>query len=160
MVVLATTTLRKGELLSRRWSDLRMDAAMPSISVPHTKTGRAKRVPLCDAAIEALRRLPSWGVDEYLFPSRPTARFPDPVRPYRWDIGDSFRKAASAANLPGLRVHDLRHVSTSVMTVLGVPEPVIRKVTGHRSRALERYQHLCAPRRSTGSPITSSELHK
>jgi len=27
---------------------------------------------------------------------------------------------------------------------LGVPDPIVRKVTGHRSRELERYQHLRA----------------
>ena len=33
--------------------------------------------------VEALKALPSYGVDDYVFPSRPTTRWPEPVKPYR-----------------------------------------------------------------------------
>lgn len=48
----------------------------PHIFVPRTKNGRPKRLPLASIAVEELRRLPSYGWDEYVFPAgRPNVRF-------------------------------------------------------------------------------------
>jgi integrase len=41
-----------------------------------------------------------------------------------------------------IRIHDLRHAGATILMTLGVPDPIVRKITGHRSRELERYQHL------------------
>src|SRR5215831_20850127 len=41
-----------------------------------------------------------------------------------------------------LRIHDLRHMATTILFLEGIPEAIIRKLTGHRSRELERYEHL------------------
>ena len=41
-----------------------------------------------------------------------------------------------------IRIHDLRHAGATILMTLGVPDPIVRKLTGHRSRELERYQHL------------------
>ncbi len=34
------------------------------------------------------------------------------------------------------------HTGPSVLLMQGIPGDVVRKITGHRSRQLERYQHL------------------
>jgi integrase len=39
-------------------------------------------------------------------------------------------------------MHDLRHAGPTILMAQGVPDAVIRKLTGHRSRELSRYQHL------------------
>jgi hypothetical protein len=41
-----------------------------------------------------------------------------------------------------VRIHDLRHTGPSVLLMQGISGDVVRKITGHRSRGLERYQHL------------------
>ncbi len=41
-----------------------------------------------------------------------------------------------------LRIHDLRHYATTVLFMKGIPDSIISKMTGHRSRELKRYQHL------------------
>jgi integrase len=41
-----------------------------------------------------------------------------------------------------VRLHDLRHTGPSVLLMQGIPGDIVRKITGHRSRELERYQHL------------------
>ncbi len=41
-----------------------------------------------------------------------------------------------------VRLHDLRHTGPSVLLMQGIPGDVVRKITGHQSRELERYQHL------------------
>jgi integrase len=142
IIVYSVTTLRKGELIQRRWSEMHLDAPVPYVSVPHTKTGYSKKVPLPEVAVCALKLLPSYDRDEFVFPSRPTARWPNPKKPWRWDFGKEFRAACKRANVQNLRLHDLRHIGTSVLTEQGIPPEIIRKISGHRSDELDRYQHL------------------
>jgi integrase len=47
-----------------------------------------------------------------------------------------------------IRIHDLRHAGATILMTLGVPDPIVRKITGHRSRELERDQHLTPARRN------------
>jgi hypothetical protein len=61
-------------------------------------------VPLPAAVVDALELLPSRGTSEYVFPSRPTARCPEPVRPYPWDYGKEFRSLAKAARVKDVRI--------------------------------------------------------
>jgi integrase len=67
--------------------------------------------------------LPSHATNEYLFPSRPTARCPEPERPYRWDFGKQFRALAKAAGMQNVRIHDLRHAGATILMTLGVSRP-------------------------------------
>jgi hypothetical protein len=39
-------------------------------------------------------------------------------------------------------VHDLKHIGPSILLAQGIDENIVRKITGHRSRELWRYQHL------------------
>jgi hypothetical protein len=43
---------------------------------------------------------------------------------------------------------------------LGVPGPIVRKVTGHRSRELERYQHLTQELRALTVNLIATELFR
>jgi integrase len=52
--------------------------------------------------------------------------------------GKQFRALAKAAGIQNVRIHDLRHAGATILMTLGVPDPIVRKVTGHRSRELER----------------------
>ena len=101
ILVLCMTTLRLRELLNRRWDEVHLDGPAPFISVPHTKTGVPKKVPLPKVAVEALKALPSYEVDDYVFPSRATARWPEPRKPYRWDMGKPFRTLVRSLGLGG-----------------------------------------------------------
>ena len=114
ILVLCLTTLRRRELLNRRWSEVHLDGPPPFIAVPHTKTGVPKKTPLPRVAVEALKALPSYGVDDYVFPSRPTKRWPEPMKPYRWDMGKPFRTLVHSLGLGDLRLHDPRHTGPSV----------------------------------------------
>src|SRR5438445_13860309 len=102
--------------------------------------------------------LPSSGLHESLVPSRATARCPEPRRPYRWDFGKQFRALVKAAGVENVRIHDLRHAGATILMTLGVPDPIVRKVTGHRSRELERYQHLTPELRAFTANLIAREL--
>jgi hypothetical protein len=53
-----------------------------------------------------------------------------------------FQAASERAGIKNLRIHDLRHMAATILFLRGIPEAIIRKLTGHRSRELERYEHL------------------
>ena len=95
-----------------------------------------KKTPLPRVAVEALKALPSYDVDEYVFPSKPTAKWPDPKKPYRWDMGKPFRALVRSLGVEDVRLHDLRHTGPSVLLMQGIPGDIVRKITGHRSREL------------------------
>jgi len=101
------------------------------------------KLPLSQIVIEVIRNLPSFGRDEYLFPAKPNVRYKENFsKPYVWDIGKRFRRICKLAKVSNLRIHDLRHYATTVLFIKGIPDSIISKMTGHRSRELKRYQHL------------------
>jgi integrase len=140
--IAATTGARKGEVLPRKWSEVMLDGSAPHIYVPRSKNGRPKRLSLAEEAIAALRALPSFEEDEYVFPAdRGNVNFKG-KQMHIWDIRTSFQDACDRAGIKDLRIHDLRHMATTILFLSGIPEAIIRKLTGHRSRELERYEHL------------------
>lgn len=157
-VALIVLNLRKNELLARKWSDVELEGDFPRILIPTTKNKRPKNIPLPASLVPILKKLPSFGASEYLFPSRPTARAPKPKRLYRWDIGKQFRAAAKVVGLEGLRVHDLKHIGPSILLAHGVDENIVRKITGHRSKELWRYQHLMPRLRELTVNVIAAEL--
>jgi hypothetical protein len=117
-------------------------------------------LPLASIAVEELRRLPSYGWDEYVFPAdRTNVRFRG-KSVHRWDMRDSFKAACERAGkeFENLRIHDLRHMATTILFLRGIPEAVIRKLTGHRSRELERYEHLSPLIKQQTVELIASEL--
>jgi integrase len=143
LVMAATTGMRKGEILGRKWAEIDLDSGNPCAYVRQTKNDEPKRIQLPDMAVSALRALPSCGRNEYVFPAKPNPRFKgDFKKPYAWDMGKRFRRVAKLAGVKNLRIHDLRHFTASTLTSAGVEDNIISLLTGHKSRELRRYQHL------------------
>ena len=161
LVMAGTTSLRKGEVLSRRWDEVHLEGESPYVFVPRTKNGRPQRVPLPAVAITALKNLPSHGKHEYVFPARPNPKYErvsEFKKPHRWDIAKRFKRACRAVGIQGLRIHDLRHMVATILMEQGIPDAVVRKLTGHRSRELERYQHLSDQLRNDTVEVVAREL--
>jgi integrase len=145
VILAALTTMRKSEILQRPWTEVHLDGAFPYVEIPVTKNDDPKVIPLPAAAVKELQLLPSRGKSNYLFPAKPTPRYPDASalkKPYRWDIRQAFAEACARAGLEDVHIHDLRHLGPSILLAQGVADSVVAKVTGHRSAALRRYQHL------------------
>jgi integrase len=159
LALAGTTTMRKGEILSLRWERIDLGDA-PFATLVRTKTGHQRHVPIPQSIVKTIEALPSFGTHEYLFPSRLTARCPEPQRPYRWDFGKQFRALAKAAGIENVRIHDLRHAGATILVTLRVPDPIVRKVTGHRSRDPERYQHLTPGLRALTVNLIATELFR
>ncbi len=49
-------------------------------------------------------------------------------------------------------------MATTILFLRGIPEAVIRKLTGHRSRELERYEHLSPLIKQQTVELIASEL--
>jgi integrase len=145
VILAGLTTMRKSEILQRPWQQVHLDGKFPYLEIPITKNNDPKIIPLPAKAVEELKRLPSFGTSDYLFPAKPTHRYTEPSkfkRPYRWDIRGRFVKACRKAGIEDVHIHDLRHLGPSIPLAQGVPDAVVSKITGHRSAALKRYQHL------------------
>ena len=126
-LTLATTGMRRGEVLGLRWEDV--DLAAPTISIRQTrvmfgyepltstpKTRRGKRLLALDPATTSALRDSSRRQEEELLEAGPAGNHtgylftrPDgePYHPEK--VSTLFRKAARKAGLPPIRLHDLRH---------------------------------------------------
>ncbi len=163
-LLLGSLGLRRGEALALRWSDFDPDKLTLAITKSRkkagsktveaeTKTARSVRtlpVPKAVASVlEAHRvrqraeveRLLSLGVraeSEYMFLSE----FGRPLDPD--NASKAFKRFARAAGLGDRHVHELRHLSASLLLARGVPMPEISRILGHSSSRVtdEVYSHL------------------
>jgi integrase len=86
-------------------------------------------VPICGDMAKFLDLQPQ--ESEYLFAPGAT-----PIKDFR----ESWDQACERAGVPDLLFHDLRRTAVRNLRRAGVPESVIRKITGHRTRTVfERY---------------------
>ncbi len=133
--LLLVTGMRVSELLSTRWEHVDIDRR--TLFVPTSKTGRTRYVPLAQAALDVIERLPRKDGAVYLFPS------PKCPKTHLTTIKHGWQTARDAASLPGLRIHDLRHSAASFMVNSGVDLFAVGKVLGHANVASSaRYSHL------------------
>lgn len=125
---------RKRELLDATWDQF--DLPRKTWRIPMTKSGKARHVPLSEAAIEVLQQVPRFEGVPYVVPNL------DTMLPFV-DIFYAWNNARIAAGLPHIRLHDLRHSAASNLANSGHSLYVIAKVLGHsQTRTTERYAHL------------------
>ena len=130
--LLMLTGCRFGEVASLEWDWIKGKR----IHLPDSKSG-PRTVWLSDAARAVIDAIPRYGEEcPYLFPSRPPTRPVDTIA-FHWD------RIRKEADLPGLRLHDLRHSWASVAAMNGVGMVTIAKLLGHALiETTERYVHL------------------
>jgi integrase len=159
IAIAATTGLRKGSILPLKFSNVFLDSEVPYVYVGRTKNGDPIKIPLAETVVETIKTLPSYGKADYLFPAKPNVRFQSNFKkPHAWDMGKRFRRICKLAGIQNLRIHDLRHFVATVLFMKGVPDAMIAKVTGHRSRELKRYQHLSPEFRKQTVEMIAGEL--
>jgi integrase len=129
--LLLLTGCRKSEILSLRWEWV--DIERSCLRLPDSKTG-AKVVPLGSAALEVLLEMPR--------PSRfvlPAAK----GQGHYTGLQKAWERVRERANLPDLRIHDLRHSFASFAVADGNTLFVVGKLLGHKqARTTEGYAHL------------------
>ncbi len=161
--LLALTGMRRGEALGLRWSDIDFDAFQIAIVQTVTaiegkvvmgrpKTAGSRRtVYVHDATIKALRQQrqlqaeerlaagPAWAPDNDLVFRTQTG---EPVNPDRFSR--LFDKIVAEADVPRIRLHDLRHTNATLSLKAGVHPKIVSERLGHASIAitLDLYSHV------------------
>ncbi len=133
--VLLQTGLRKSEFLGLRWKHVDFKAGV--LTIPRSKNGEARHVPMTSAVRAVLNRLPRpLDASALVFPN--SAGGPD----LRW-AEKTFPGAVSAAQIDDFRFHDLRHSFASRLAMEGVDLLTIKDLGGWKSLAMvARYSHL------------------
>ena len=105
------------------------------MELPDTKTG-ARRIPLPEAARAVLESLESAEPNPYVIAGKlPGSHVTDLQHPWR--------RIRDRAELPGVRIHDLRHTYASNAVSGGMPIQMVGKLLGHSQiQTTMRYAHL------------------
>jgi integrase len=154
----AMTGMRHGEVLGLRWSDIDLNASTLSIRrsvsctgyqvhTTPTKTRTSRRAidldprtvaVLCDWRHQQLSELGTVAADGTVF-TRPDG---EPVHPHA--LSQTVGRLQQAADVPAIRLHDLRHTHATLMLKHGVPLKVVSERLGHSTPAFTMavYQHV------------------
>jgi integrase len=127
VLFLALTGWRSGEAVGLRWRDV--DMVRRTATLPDSKTGRSVR-PLSTAACGVLRTMPRLGESALVFPA---------TRGDGLMLG--FKKFARriftlAGVPPAVTPHVLRHSFASLAADLGLSEPTIGALIGHKGQTV------------------------
>jgi integrase len=132
--LLTLTGARKREIEGLRWSEVDFERAC--LRLADSKTG-ARVVPLGAAALAALQALPSSNASAFVFAAEGDGKRHYVGTPKVWE------KVRAAADLPGVRIHDLRHTFASFGAAGGLSLPLIAAILGHRDvKTTQQYAHL------------------
>ncbi len=126
------TAMRRGEIAGMTWE--MVDLKKRTVTLPDTKNGQKRIVPLSAEAVAILKdRLSTQRIDGEVWNIRLDA------------ISQDFAKACRNAGISGLHFHDLRHEATSRFFEFGLDATKVKEITGHKTYSmLARYTHLKA----------------
>lgn len=154
LTLLMSSAMRRGELFGLRLTDL--DLSKATVHLSETKNGSVRDVPLCPAAVEALKALEAQARrrgDDRLLPCNSvgslSTRFIVTVRRARraYEADCAARQDEPEAGfLRDVRLHDLRHHAVTAWASTGALSLMeLMAISGHKSpRMLARYTHLSA----------------
>jgi integrase len=160
--VLLATGLRRGEALGLRWDDVDLDRRRLSIQravtvvdyeivVSEPKTARGRRSVSIDPTTAAVlvahrkRQLeerlawgPAWQDSGYVFTTE-DGRVLHPQR-----VTQVFKRLASEAGFPPIRLHGLRHTAATLALTAGIHPKVVSERLGHATVGitLDTYSHV------------------
>ena len=143
------TGMRRGELASLVWDNI--DLKKRTATLPETKNGERRIVPLSAEAIHILKNLPR-RLDGTVFGFVDSHSITTAFIRCLSRARTTYEKECKAKEekpdpsfLTDLTFHDLRHEATSRFFELGLDTPYVKKITGHKTyQMLDRYTHLRA----------------
>lgn len=132
--LLIDTGARKSELLDRYGREFDLDRC--EVLAPTTKTDKPRVLFFTTNTADLMRRvMPNLEPERLVFEGR--------VRGQPISFRKAWETAAKEAGLPGLHMHDVRHVAAASLLRSGVTLPVAAQVLGHDPAVLaRRYGHL------------------
>ena len=126
ILIALNTAMRRGEILSFKWSDI--DLKRNLINIDNTKTGYARSIKMNENVQLVLERLNI--VDERLFPISVNS------------LRLCYQRLCNKLNIK-IRFHDFRHEAISRLFEQNLSIPHIASISGHRTVSqLFRYAHF------------------
>jgi integrase len=179
-VLLATTGMRRGEVVGLRWRDVDFDAGDLAVANTLTtagsstvvsgppKTPRSRRQIFLDdwtldvlrthRRVQAAERLsagPAWNAGEdYVF----TDEVGNSLHPD--SVSRRFHQALNRSCLPRIRLHDLRHSYATVALKAGVHPKVVSERLGHATVGvtLDLYSHVTPSIARDAASVVASKI--
>lgn len=134
--LLALTGCRMNEILTLEWDAVDLDHRRLMLDRHKTDSKGLKVVPLNEAAVRVLKDLPRLDGNPYVIAGKLPGE-------HLVNLQKPWRRLRAEADLPELRLHDLRHSFASAAASAGVPLQIIGAMLGHRSvQSTARYAHL------------------
>jgi len=121
IICLADNGMRFGELKTLRWSDVSLSARTITLRAYHTKTAQSRTLPMSERLFFELTKLYSESSDKeagLVFGGIDSVK-------------KAWKTACKAAEVEGLRVHDLRATFITRMVDAGLPAEEVSKISGH-----------------------------
>ena len=146
---LILTGARKSEAAHAKWEDVNFEHKL--WTVPLSKSGKPRYIPLSDAAINVLNRRKD--IDSaYIFPNPQTGQ---PIKHFH-NTWDRIRKNAG---IPDVRIHDLRHNFASLLINSGRSLYEVQKLLGHADiSTTQRYAHLTQDTLRDATEVVSNNI--
>ena len=139
------TGARLGEVRTARFEHFNLDLGTWSKPAANTKQRRVHRIPISDetAALVRQRRVAVPKGCDWLFPGDALGADGQPKDQPVQEIRRFWSGIQTAAQLPDVRIHDLRHTFASLLVSGGASLEMIGKLLGHsQMRTTQRYAHL------------------
>ncbi|MEH6478036.1 MAG: tyrosine-type recombinase/integrase [Sneathiella sp.] len=152
--LLILTGARRGELMKAKWEDFDLQRGVWSKPAHTTKQKRTEHTPLSEDAVKILLDWLEAAATKtgYTFPGNA------PDQPVT-DIKHFWEGVREAADLPDVRLHDLRHTFASHLVSSGVSLPIVGRLLGHtQPQTTQRYAHMADDPMREAAKIMSEKL--
>ncbi len=134
--LLLLTGSRRNEVLHATWDQFDLETGVWTKPAHTTKQRRMEHLPLSTQAIEILRSMQKDSDSTFLFPGKVLGK---PLQ----EIKKAWQTMRTAADLPNVRIHDLRHTHASHLVSSGLSLSIVGKLLGHtQASTTQRYAHL------------------
>ena len=134
--LLLLTGARRNEALHATWDQFDLEIGVWTKPAHSTKQKRMAHLPLSMQAIEMLKHMKFRSNSPYLFPGN------IPNKPLQ-GIKKAWATIRKHADLPDVRLHDLRHTHASHLVSSGLSLSIVGKLLGHtQASTTQRYAHL------------------
>lgn len=138
LICALNTGMRKGEIISLKWSNVDLDNNVITLEATNTKSKKGRKIPINSKLRKTLleQKLKGGGSD-YVFLS-------SNGNPYKRQdsLKQAFGGACRRAGIEGLRFHDLRHTAATRMVESGAKIVAVSRILGHADlKTTMRYTH-------------------
>ncbi|SHG68623.1 tyrosine-type recombinase/integrase [Marivita hallyeonensis] len=127
MKLLILSGQRRAEVAEMRWSEIDLEKRLWTLPSQRAKNGRQHTVPITDAMLDVLRRVPRFLGSDYVF----TTTGKSPVSGFG-RVKKRLDKALPEGTEPWI-IHDLRRTMSTNMAMMGVPQPVTEALLNHKT---------------------------